>query len=54
MLTYSLLVASYPLYLGVSGGWVGRLLWPAAVLHIVVTVLLARAWFEISKRLVRS
>jgi hypothetical protein len=45
MLTYNLIVALYLLYLGISGEWVGRLLWPAVALHTVVTVLLARAWF---------
>src|SRR5258705_3324153 len=46
MLSYNLLVTLYLVYLGVRGEWVGRLLWPAAALHIVVTVFLVRAWFE--------
>ena len=33
-----------PDYLGVIGEWVGPLLWPAVVLHGVLTLLLARAW----------
>ena len=53
MLTYNLLVTLYLVYLGVRGEWVGRLLWPAAALHIVVTVFLVRAWFEAPKRRMR-
>ena len=44
MLTYSTLVTLYFLYLGIRGEWVGPLLWPAGVLHAVLTFLLARAW----------
>jgi hypothetical protein len=44
ILTYNLLVALYLLYLGIWGKWVGVLLWPAAVLHAVLTTLLARVW----------
>jgi hypothetical protein len=43
MLTYNFLVALYFLYLGLYGEWVGVLLWPAAVLHGIVTILLAAA-----------
>ena len=43
MLTYSALVTLYLSYLGLAGGFVGILLWPAVVLHTVLTVLLARA-----------
>jgi hypothetical protein len=43
MLTYNLLVALYFLYLGLHGEWVGVLLWPAAVLHAILTILLAAA-----------
>lgn len=46
MLTYSLLVTLYLLYLGIRGNWVGPLLWPAAAAHAVLTLLLARAWFK--------
>ncbi len=44
MLTYSALITLYFLYLGIRGEWVGPLLWPAAVLHAVMTFLLAGAW----------
>jgi len=43
MLTYSGLATLYLLYLGIHGEWVGLLLWPAVVLHAVLTTLLARA-----------
>lgn len=46
MLTYSLLITLYLLYLGIRGNWVGPLLWPAAAAHAVLTLLLARAWFQ--------
>ena len=46
MLTYSAAVTLYLAYLGVAGGLSGILLWPAVVLHAVLSVLLARAWFE--------
>ncbi|MGB4913827.1 MAG: hypothetical protein WBO95_17190 [Candidatus Dechloromonas phosphoritropha] len=43
MLTYSAAVTLYLAYLGFTGGSTGLLLWPAVVLHVVLTVLLARA-----------
>ena len=46
MLTYGALVTLYLAYLGVIGEWVGKLLWPAVVIHGILTVLLARAWFQ--------
>src|SRR6476660_6252120 len=46
MLTYGALVTLYLAYLGVIGEWLGPLLWPAVVLHAVLTLLLARAWFQ--------
>src|SRR6266566_2846072 len=49
MLTYSALATLYLAYLGVNGEWVGPLLWPAVVLHGILTVLLARAWFQSRK-----
>jgi hypothetical protein len=38
MLSYSAAVTFYFLFLGVQGKWVGSLLWPAAVLHGLMTV----------------
>jgi len=49
MLTYGALVTLYLAYLGVIGEWVGPLLWPAVVLHGILTVLLVRAWFQSRK-----
>jgi hypothetical protein len=43
MLTYGALVALYLSYLGIQGEWVGPLLWPAVVLHAVLTLLLVRS-----------
>ena len=46
MLTYSVLAMLYLTYIGVRGEWVGLLLWPAVVVHALLTLLLARAWFK--------
>jgi len=46
MLTYSALVTLYLVYVGAVGGLTGILLWPAAVVHAVLTFLLARMWFK--------
>ena len=43
MLTYSAGVALYLGWVGLAGGSAGILLWPAVVLHAVLTVLLMRA-----------
>jgi len=43
MLTYSAGVMLYLAYLGLTGSSTGLLLWPAVILHLVLTVLLARA-----------
>jgi len=44
MLTYSALATAFLAYLGIRGHWVGPLLWPAVVLHVVLTFLLAWSW----------
>jgi hypothetical protein len=49
MLTYGALVTLYLAYLGVTGEWVGPLLWPAVVLHAILTALLTVAWFQSRK-----
>jgi hypothetical protein len=46
MLTYGALVMLYLGYLGFVGGFTGILLWPAVVVHAVLTALLAGAWFK--------
>ena len=43
VLMYSAVVALYLAYVGFAGGLTGILLWPAVVLHLVLTVLLAWA-----------
>jgi len=46
MLTYGALVTVYLAYLGLFGGFSGILLWPAVVVHAILTILLGRAWFQ--------
>jgi hypothetical protein len=41
MLIYSAAVTLYLAYVGVSSGSTGLLLWPAVVLHVILTLLLA-------------
>lgn len=43
MLIYSTTVTVYFGYVGFAGGFTGILLWPAIVLHLVLTAALARA-----------
>ena len=43
MLTYSAVVALYLAYLGFAGGFAGAFLWPAVILHTILTVLLIAA-----------
>ena len=43
MLTYSAVVTLYLAYVGFTGGLTGILLWPAVVLHVILTALLTRA-----------
>jgi hypothetical protein len=43
MLTYSAAVTLYLAYLGFAAGLSGILLWPAVVLHVILTALLTRA-----------
>jgi len=49
MLTYCALATIYLLYLAIRSEWVGVLLWPAVILHVILTALLARAWFQSRK-----
>ena len=50
MLVYSAGVSLYLVYLGVAGGFAGVLLWPAVVLHLVLSYLLGRAWLAMKAR----
>jgi hypothetical protein len=43
MLIYSALATLYLAYVGFAGGLTGILLWPAVVLHLILTAFLARA-----------
>jgi len=49
MLTYSVLATGYLAWLGIRGEWVGPLLWPAVLLHAILTALLARARYQSQK-----
>lgn len=49
MLTYNALATLYFLYLGIRGQSVGPLLWPAVVLHLVLTFLLVMEWRNANK-----
>ena len=44
LLAFSLLAAVYLVYVGIGGKIVGILLWPAAALHMALTIILARVW----------
>ena len=44
LLIYNLLATIYLGYLGLAGQLVGILLWPAVALHVVLSILLGRAW----------
>ena len=46
MLAYSTVLTLYLSYLGFAGGLTGVLLWPAVALHVVLTILLGRAWLS--------
>lgn len=46
MLIYSALVTLYLGYLGLAGKFSSVLLWPAVLLHALLTVLLTRSWFK--------
>ena len=48
MLTYSAVVTLYLAYVGFAGGLTGILLWPAVVLHVILTALLTRIALETS------
>jgi hypothetical protein len=50
MLTYSTILTLYLAYLGFAGGLTGVLLWPVVALHVVLTILLGRAWFATKAR----
>jgi hypothetical protein len=43
MLLYSAAVMFYLAYVGLAGGLAGILLWPAVILHAIMTALLMRA-----------
>jgi hypothetical protein len=44
MLAYGAAVALYLAWVGVTGGSAGVLLWPAVLLHVVLSAVIARSW----------
>jgi hypothetical protein len=49
MLTYSAAVTLYLACVGFAGGSTGILLWPAVVLHVILTAVLARTTTSVKK-----
>ncbi len=45
MFAYNALAGLYLAYLGLAGGLTGIILWPAVVLHLVLSVVLGRAFW---------
>jgi hypothetical protein len=50
MLVYSTSIATYLAYLGLLGGLTAVLLWPVVALHVVLSILLGRAWLTTGAR----
>jgi hypothetical protein len=50
MWIYTTVVALYLAYLGVAGGLAGVFLWPAVALHLVLAIVLGRAWLAAEVR----
>ena len=46
MLAYDAPVTLYLLFVGLGRSWSGPLLWPAVIVHVILTMLLARAWLR--------
>jgi hypothetical protein len=49
LLAFSLLSAFYLIYLGIGSRLIGPLLWPAAALHAVLTIILFRVWLNMTQ-----
>jgi len=50
MFTYGSAITVYLVYIGLVGESAGVLLWPAAAVHAVLSILLGRAWLGADKR----
>jgi hypothetical protein len=50
MLSYSSVVTLYLAYLGFAGGLAGVFLWPVVAVHLVLSILLGRAWLATAAR----
>jgi hypothetical protein len=51
MLTYSASITLYLAYLGFAGGLIGIFLWPAIILHIILSALLTRDFTRMRREL---
>lgn len=49
MLTYSLLITIYLISIAIERAFVGEFLWPAIMLHFILTILLLRVWLPTLK-----
>ncbi|WP_264563743.1 hypothetical protein [Flavobacterium sp. N3904] len=49
MFTYSTLATFYLAYVGLEGTFIGQLLWPAVGLHAILSLALARIWYQLRK-----
>jgi hypothetical protein len=49
-LAYNLLTTIYFVGVGIGGGLIGILLWPAAAVHAIVSFVLGRAWLSPNKK----
>jgi hypothetical protein len=47
MFTYSSVVTLYLAYIGFVGEFSGMLLWPAVIVHALLSILLGRAWLVV-------
>ena len=50
MVTYGVVVTLYLAYVGLAGGVTGILLWPAVVLHVILTGFLIRGSTRMTRR----
>jgi hypothetical protein len=49
-LIYNVLTTVYFVFVGIGGGLTGIILWPAVVIHAIVSLVLGRAWLGANKK----
>ena len=54
MLTYNALATAFLASLAIRDRWVGPLLWPVVAVHLILTILLAWAWYKARKEASQS